>query len=240
MKGTEEQVLLEDDLKIEEGFNDAIDDLRKSLGIEEEKESSEEELEKAKGKKAKGKKAPPFKKEEEESEEVEEEESEEEESYRKSIEETLMEEPEAAAAMDVEPFLLQLAKAIDEGQVQSEAAIDMRFKSLEKIIKNMGIAAVASAELQKSTRDMIKQIGDMPIPSGSVKRLEKARFEVVDGNPQEFDTREVLAKSRDWVKTGKIDLMEAGNIEGRVNKNLLGRVNDRLDQKVAALMREAS
>jgi len=45
-------------------------------------------------------------------------------------------------------------------------------------------------------------------------------------------------KSRDWLRTGKIDLGEAGNIEGRINKNLLGRVNDRLDQKVAALMRE--
>lgn len=233
MKGTEEQVLLEDDLKIETGFNDAIDDLRKSLGIEE--EESPEELEKAKGKKA-----PPFKKEEDEPEEDEPEEDEEDEKYRKSIEDTLREEPEAAAAMDVEPFLLQLAKAIDEGQAQSDAVNDIRFKRLEKIVKSMGAAAVASAELQKSTRDMIKQIGDMPIPSGSVKRLEKARFDSVEGNPQEFDTREVLAKSRDWIKTGKIDLMEAGNIEGRINKNLLGRVNDRLDQKVAALMREAS
>jgi hypothetical protein len=235
MKGTEEQVLLEDDLKIETGFNDAIDDLRKSLGIEEEKSPEElEELEKAKGKK------PPFKKEEDEPEEDESEEDEEDEKYRKSIEDTLREEPEAATAMDVEPFLLQLAKAIDEGQAQSDAVNDIRFKRLEKIVKSMGAAAVASAELQKSTRDMIKQIGDTPIPSGSVKRLEKARFDSVDGNPQEFDTREVLAKSRDWIKTGKIDLMEAGNIEGRVNKNLLGRVNDRLDQKVAALMREAS
>lgn len=234
MKGTEQEVLLEDDLEIEKGFNDAIDDLRKSLGqeVKEGEEESKEELEKAK--------APPFKKKDEEEPEEEEEEEEEDEKYRKSIEDTLREEPEAAAAMDVEPFLLQLAKALDEGRAQSDKTVDTRLKKIEKLVKSIGTAALASAELQKSTRDIVKQIGGTPIPSGSVKRLQKARFEVADGNPQEFDTHEVLAKSRDWLKTGKINLIEAGCIEGRINKGLLGRVNDRTDQKVAALMREAS
>lgn len=236
MNGTEEKVLLEDDLVIEKGFNDAIDGLRKSLGMDDTEKI--EDLSKAK------KVTPPFKKKDEGGEEPEkdekgeeepeEEEEDEGEEYRKSIEDTLAEEPEAAAAMDVEPFLLQLAKAIDE----SLCGVVDRVGKVEKLVKSIGVASLASAELQKSTRDIVKQISGQPIPSGSIKRLAKARFDSVDGNAREYDTQEVLMKSRDWIKTGKINLMEAGNIEGRVNKNLLGKVNDRLDQKVASLMKE--
>ena len=231
MNGIEEKVLLEDNLVIEKGFNDAIDGLRKSLGMKDDGES-QEELEKAK------KGAPPFKKEdeggEEEPEKDEDEEEEEEKEYQKSIEEMLGEEPEAAAAMDVEPFLLQLAKAIDESMISVFAKVDRT----EKLVKSMGVASLASAELQKSTRDMVKQIGGMPVASSSIKRLQKARFDNADGTPLEVNPANVLAKSRDWVKEGKINLMEAGKIEGRVNKNLLGKVKDPLDQKVAELMKE--
>jgi len=233
MNGTEEQVLLEDDLVIEKGFNDAIDGLRKSLGVDDDGDGSIEDLNKAK------KGAPPFKKEDEGDEEPEKDEDddddEEGEEYRKSIEDILGEEPEAAAAMDVEPFLLQLAKAIDE----SLGGVIGRIGNVEKLVKSMGMASLASAKLQKSTRDMVKQIGGQPVPSGSVRPLQKARFEGGEGS-HEYDTRNVLVKSRDWVKTGKINLIEAGAIEGRINKNLLGKTNDRLDQKVDALMREGN
>lgn len=226
--GTNNEVLLQDDLDIEKGFNDAISDLRKSLG----QSGGGENLRKAK-KNDDG--DDESKAEEAIEEEVEEEEDEEEEeSYRKSIEDSLREEPEAAAAMDVEPFLLQLAKAIDE----SMASMGSRVGKVEKMVKSIGNATVASADLQKAMRDSINKISETPVPSSSVKRLQKARFEGSDGNPQDFDTKEVLAKSRDWLKTGKLNLTEAGNVEGRINKGLLGRVNDKLDQKVAALMRE--
>lgn len=214
--GTNQEDVLLDELDIEKGFNDAIDDLRKSLSL------SAGELRKAKDDKA----------EEYESEDEDSEEDEGEEEgmpYRKSIEATLREEPEAAAAMDVEPFLLQLAKAIDE----SNAELVRRVDQIERLTKSIGMAAVASSDLQKSTRDLVKQIGGTPVPSGSMKRLEKARF---DGAGKDFDTRDVLVKSREWYREGKIDLTEAGLIEGRINKGLLGRVNDRVDQKVAALM----
>jgi len=233
--GTKEEVLLKDNLDIEKGFNDAIDDLRKSLGQETEPgegDDKKENLDKA------GKVPPQFDKKKnedakpEEDEEEEEEENEDEKSYRKSIEETLKEEPQAAAAMDVEPFLLQLAKAIDEGIEQLEKAVSARVGKVEKLVKSIGSATLATAELQKSTRDMVKQIGEQPVASGSLRQLQKARF---DENT-EVDTRVVLAKSREWVRDGKIDLNEAGNIEGRINKGLLGKVRDALDQKVAALM----
>jgi len=228
-------VILQDDLGIEKGFNDAMDDLRKSLG--QDVEEPKEDLTKA------GKTPPQFQKKRrkgDEPEEEDKEDEEEEEEARKSIEDTLREEPEAAAAMDVEPFLLQLAKAIDEGISQLEKAVGIRVGKVEKLVKSIGVATMASAELQKSTREIVKQIGGTPLPSGSVKRLQKARFDGTDGNPQEFDTRLVLQKSQDWVKQGKIDLLEAGTIESRINKGSLGRSNDRLDQKVAALMREVA
>jgi len=226
-------VTLTDDLDIEKGFNDAIADLRKSLAPED-----KDDLTKAGDDYPKGKKLP--KKEDEDPEEDKDEEDEDEEnmSYRKSLEDTLREEPEAAAAMDVEPFLLQFAKAIDEGIEQLHKSVNSRVGRVEKLVKSMGNATIASAELQKSTREMVKAIGEQPVGSSSVKRLEKARFEIVGGDPAEFDTRNVLNKSQDWVKTNRIDLTEAGMIEGRINKGLLGKVNDRLDQKVAALMRE--
>jgi len=241
IKEAEENVLLKDDLDIENGFNDAIDGLRKSLGGEDGEKPEEGE---AAEDLSKAKKAPPFKKKVEDGEEAEEDDDEDDEGkkkpYRKSIEDTLREEPEAAAAMDVEPFLLQLAKAIEESREEDRAIFAKEFAKVEKLVKSIGTAALASAELQKSTRDIVKKIGNQPVVSGSVRQLKKSRFEATDGDPQEFDNRETLQKSQDWLKTGKIDIMEAGLIEGRINKNLLGRSNDRLDQKVAALLREAS
>lgn len=225
--GTKDESL-QDDLELETGFNDAIDNLRKSLS------RSGSVLQKSKDEEVKDEEEDKEEdKEEGEEEGYEDEEEEEKPRMKKSIEDILREEPEAAAAMDVEPFLLQLAKAMDT----SMGAISKKVAEIEKMTKSIGMATLASSELQKSTRDLVKGIGDQPLPTSSVRRLEKARFGAGD-EKKEFDTREVLSKSRDWVKTGKIDLIEAGNLEGRINKGLLGKVNDRLDQKVSALLRE--
>ena len=95
-------VLLEDDLAIESDFNDAIDSLRKSL--------SEESGSLIKSKKITKKFDGDEGDEEPEEDEGDEEEEEEVEKSRKTIEDTLMEDNEAAAAMDVEPFL-QIGRA---------------------------------------------------------------------------------------------------------------------------------
>jgi len=214
---------LQDDLEMETGFNDAINDLRKSLGRPEKAELNKSEAEE-----------PEDEDEGEEGgEEGEGEEGEEgdEEGMKKSMSDRLREDPEAAAAMDVEPFLNQLAKSLDSAM----ATLGKRIAQVEKLTKSIGAATLANSELQKSTRDMVKSIGDQPLPAQGLKRLEKARFGTEE---KEIDTRELLVKSRDWVKTGKMDLIEAGSLEGRINKGLVGRVNDRLDQKVAALLRE--
>lgn len=227
--GTKDESL-KDDLDMESGFNDAINDLRKSLG----QPAKKADLKKSEDGDRDDKPPAKDQDEEPESEDDEGEEDEgEEEGMKKSIEDRLREEPEAAAAMDVEPFLLQLAKAMDEAMT----GIAKRIGKVEKLTKSIGSATLASVELQKATRDFVKSIGDQPMPSGSLRRLEKARFGEGD-KATEIDTRDVLAKSRDWVKTGRMDLIEAGNLEGRINKGLLGKVNDHLDQKVSALLKE--
>lgn len=223
----EQEVLLDDDL-IERDFNEALNDLQKSL-------KSTGSLSKAKRSKSKD-----YDEEDDAETEVdvdveveEEDEEEDDDDMEKSLSDIISEDPEAAAAIEISDFLGQLVKAIDE----SVAQMGNRVRNVEKLVKSQARMAEQTAILQKSTRDMVKQIGGQPVASNSVKRLEKSRFETPEGE-KDFDNNAVLIKSRDWVRTGKLDLNEAGMIEGRINKGRLGRVNDRLDQKVAALMRE--
>jgi glucan-binding YG repeat protein len=93
-----QEVLLDDDL-IEKDFNDALESLQKSLKLEKAKDEDEDDEKSY---------------EESDAEEDEDESEEDEKEMEKSISDILAEDPEAAAAMDVEPFLRQLAKAIDE------------------------------------------------------------------------------------------------------------------------------
>jgi Fe-S cluster assembly scaffold protein SufB len=224
---TEKENVLDETL--EESFNDAMADLQKSL----DDESVDQPLSKAK-------KSPDEAPEDEEGyqegaedEDEDEDEDEEKGKMNKSIEELLSEDPESAAAMDIEPFLVQFVKALDE----SLSGIRTKVGQVEKLAKSIGKATLASASLQKSMQDTIVRIGETPVSSQSVRALRKARFE---GEENEVDTREVLSKSRDWVKKGSISLLEAGNLERRINKNLLGKVGDDLDNKVKALMKEGN
>lgn len=218
MGTNQDDVLLEDNL--EDGFNDALADLRKSLNLDEEKPL---------------RKAEDSDEEEEPEEDEETEEDEDEESYQKSISDILAEDPEAAAAMDVEPFLAQLAKAIDESIGELNKSFSKKISRVEKLAKSQANVVLQSAELQKSMRDMVEQIGGQPLPTSSVRRLNKSRFN--GGDDPQYNSRDVLTKSREWLRGGKIDLTEAGMIESRLNKGLLGRQKDALDQKVTALMK---
>jgi len=221
-----QEVLLDDEL-IEKDFNDALTDLQKSL-----ESDSEESL-----RKAKDDDEPKGKSKDAEDEDESEEEEEEDMDYEKSISEILAEDPNAAAAIDVEPFLRQLTKAMDETIMQLSKSMQAKFNRVEKMVKSQGEVLLMTAKLEKSTADMIRQIGGTPVRSQSVKVLNKSRFE---GGKVEYDNMTVLQKSREWVRAGKIDLTEAGMIEGRINKNQLGNRNDRVDQKVEALMKEGN
>ena len=225
MKGTEHEVLLDDEL-IEEDFNAALSNLQKALGTGETLHKSKDEEDDEQ---------PAKSSDAEEDEDESEEEEEEDMDYEKSMDEYLAEDPEASAAMDVEPFLRQLVKAIDE-TVNSVAA---RVRKVESLVKSQGEALVQVARLEKSTSDMVRQIGGQPVQSNSVRVLAKSRFGEGE-SAAEFDNMDVLVKSREWLRNGKIDLTDAGRIEGRINKGLLGKSGDPLDQKVATLMKEGN
>lgn len=221
---TNKDKLLDDEL-IDKDFNDALSDLQKSL----EPDEKVDELQKAK------KVAP--KAEEDEDEGEDEGEDEEDEEYTKSIADILDEDPDASAAIDVEPFLRQLVKAVDESITEINKSVSKKIATLEALVKSQSAVLLQTAKLEKSTNDTIKAIGKQPVPSKSVTTLAKSRFGD-DDNASEYSNMDVLAKSRDWVKDHKISLIDAGKIEGRINKGKLGTVGDRLDQKVAELMKE--
>lgn len=210
--------------ELEKGFNEALEDLQKAM----KKKVVEEE-------------ADEYEDEPEGDEEIPEDEGEEEEEEeppkryaRKSIPDILSEDPEAAAAMDVEPFLVQFAKAVDE----RVRAVEKRVESTQELLKSQSKLMVQLAKLQKANQDLIKSIGDTPVPSNSVVRMFKStKF---DQNSPAVSGLEVLAKSREWVRLGKVDLVEAGIIENRINKGLLFKVNDKIDAKVQNLLKEGN
>jgi hypothetical protein len=224
----QEEIL--DDADLEKSFNESLEDLKKSLGDEEEQE--EEDLEKAK-------KNPPKKSDAEPEDEEEAEEEEEEEGYeekvKKSIEDQLGEDPEAEAAMDVEPFLRSLVKSIDEAIQNVRKEIIGKIAEAECLLKSQGKLLVAQAKLQKSVQEKVDKVANTPIPSNSLRALQKSRFEAGEKNI-ELSGVEILEKSRNWIREGKIDLVEAGIIESRVNKGTIGKVDDVTDKKVKNLL----
>jgi hypothetical protein len=231
---TKETLNFED---LEKSFNDNMEDLRKSLGVKEvEDEKPKVKLEKASDSKK------DFDDNAEESDEEEEEEEEEDDgkkdmSYKKSmptIEEQLAGDEQAEAAMDVSPFLHQLVKALDK-----------RFEAIQKSIgvvhtlsKSIGHAQLSVMELSKSSTDTVNRIAQEDRQVVGLKRLQKSRFESENG-AIEVTGNEVLIKSQTWLSEKKINLLEAGQLENRVNKGILGKVDDSLDRKVAELMKEA-
>lgn len=229
---TGEAVVDLDDL--EKSFNASLDDLRKSLGLEDE---DQEVLPLSKAKSSK--KAMDYDDDAddaEESEDDEEEEDEDEEvevNVKKSLEDELAEDPEAEAAMDVAPFLKALVDAIENRFARMEKSV----AAVTSLAKSIGSATVAQMELSKSQTDTVQKIAKQDRKVAGLQRLNKSRFDGDDG-PVEVSGTAVLEKSRDWLRTGAIDLTEAGMIEARVNRGSLGTNNDRLDQKVAGLIKK--
>ncbi|KKK96903.1 hypothetical protein LCGC14_2658100, partial [marine sediment metagenome] len=176
--------------------------------------------------------------EDEEEEEVDDKEAK---GVKKSIDDFLAEDPEAEAAMDVSPFLAQLTKAvkaIEERVDGLQKSISDKMVGVETMLKAQGKATYLQMELQKSQRTTVELIAKEDREVGGMLRMRKSRF---DGEGSvNIDGPTVLEKSREWVAEKKIDILEAGLIEQRVNKNSLGTYKDDLDSKVERLIKEAS
>ena len=214
-----------EDTKLDESWNQAMESLRKSIGepapvAEEDDESKvQSDLKKAV------------------SEEIVEEEVEVDEDLYKSLEDYVSEDPEAEAAMDVAPFLRQLVKSLDSVVADTRKTLAKEIETVKEMTKAHARLAIENATLQKSVHETLERIGQQPIKSGSVKALQKSRFEASEGDKQ-MDAPTILSKSTRWLVNGKIDAVDAGKIEARLNKGTLFTNGDALDKKVETLLKE--
>ena len=240
MEGNGTETLNFEDLT--KAFDEQLEEFKKAYGGSEEIEGSEAQLEKAKGGKKAKLNAPDFEEnEDDEAEEEEEVDDEEAKGVKKSIDDFLAEDPEAEAAMDVSPFLAQLAKAIKaiEERVDGlQKSISDKMVGVETMLKAQGKATYLQMELQKSQRTTVESIAKEDREVSGMMRMRKSRF---DGEEAvNIDGPTVLEKSRQWITEKKIDILEAGLIEQRVNHGNLGTYKDDLDNKVERLIKEAS
>lgn len=153
------------------------------------------------------------------------------EEFEKSLEDEISElDEEAEIAMDVEPFLKSFVEAVDE-KLQKLGTKIARVHTLQKA---QGDVLVASAEMQKSTNEAARKIGDSAIPPKSVLSKATQRFES-DGGEIEMNRMQILKKSHDLVKAGTLDVLTATKIENRLNKNmpLTDEMKQALTQKPA-------
>jgi len=197
--------------KLEKGWNDAIAEMRKSFGDEPEEKAGKEDLRKAS-------------KDEDDSDSDEGEASDSDESpppksTKKSLADEIAElDPEAEAAMDIEPYLKSFAVAVDEKITSSTADIpELRkaVKELTKMVKVLGKAVLVGTEMQKSTREELGKIGELDIPSMSRLRKSRDRFEV-DGT-EKMSRTEVLSKAMELQGQGKLSFHDVTLLEGRLN-----------------------
>lgn len=155
--------------------------------------------------------------EEEEEAGEEEEEGKKPEKAKKSLPDLIAEDdPEAEAAMDIEPFLKSLAKQIGEKTTTLEDAV----ASLTKMVRVQGKALLSSMEMQKSLQEQVAIIGGQPVPVKGV--LQKSggadRFASPQGGEKPLDKQTVMLKAMDLQRQGKIDSRMITILEGRLNK----------------------
>lgn len=210
---TEETV---DPALLQKSWNESLEELRKSVNPD------AEALEKAKKPKVAA-----FEADEEEGEEednVGEEEDEageaeekgkgkKKEVAKKSLsDEIAADDPEAEAAMDIEPFLKSLAKKIGEKTTTLEQAVT----DLTKMVRIQGKALLSSMDLQKAIQDQVAVIGGQPVPTkGTLQKSTTARF--AEGEKAELTKQEVMLKAMDLQAKGKIDMHTVTILEGRMN-----------------------
>ena len=200
----------------EKSFDDSVDALSKLLNGN--PADVTEDLSKAKKKEEDA----PVDLDANDGEDDDDEEDEDEPKVKKSLPDALAEIPEVAEAMDVEPFLRELAKSIDARFVTLEKSITTLKKGIanvDSLSKAQGQLLVNSAELMKATNDTIEKIGETPVKSTSILRKGGDRFpESTEGKRMGRD--EILNKALELKTKGKLSVTDVTKIEGRLNKGL--------------------
>jgi len=181
--------------------------------------------------------------EEDESEEPEETEEEAEEESEEEAEETPVEksraakkaktlaaevsgrDPEAAAAMDVEPFLKALTASIDERLQSLNKSVSARLFQIEKSVtsiinlqKSQAGAIVAEGNLLKSLTGTDDDSRNEPLERQSV--LTNERFQKSVKGAEDITLIEARSKLVELAKSKALNPMQVSIVEGRLNKGL--------------------
>ena len=232
-KKNQEVVTIEE---LEKSWNDSKAALRALLGIEEvqkstpdetvkEEKSAEVVLEKAEDKKEPPKKEDEKKDEPKEDEDEEDEETEDEpkKDVKKSLEDSVSEDSEAEAAMDVEPFLRQLVKSLDEKFTAISTAIEtiaVEAKGNSTTQKTLAKALSDLGDQQMLIANTVEAIGGQPVPSRSILRKSKERFEEVKPSVVSGTREQILDKALKLSAAGKLEPIWVTKIENRLNKGI--------------------
>lgn len=220
METRDNEVTLED---LEKSWNDSKAALADLLGVDELRKSSDdveadEELSKAKDKDM--------------DYDEEDEDEDEDDDMEKSLEDTMSEDSDAEAAMDVEPFLRQLVKSLDE----KFASLEAQIKAGKNTDKAFAKAISSIGDQQMLIANTVEAIGGQPVPSKSVLRKSGDRFEAQNedaGDELNMTRDQILAKSLELRKDGKLEMRDVTKIETRLNKGIA------LDPRVVKLLKEA-
>lgn len=219
---------------LEKSWNEAMDELKKSVAPEIDEDTSTAAAASSEGddagqpaedlSKAKSSKKPSEVSDEDGEEDYDEEE---EEDYdeeppkgkgkgkmNKSLEDYISEDDEASIAMDVEPFLKQLVKSIDAVLNDKVKGLSLKkeIAELKKSVNVQGKALLATSQLQKSIDDKLLKFGKSPIPSSTVLRKS-----IKVSENKEMTKLEVMNKATELCKSGKLSTRDVITIEGRLN-----------------------
>jgi len=208
---------------MEKSFNDSKDALNALLGDEpvEETPAVEPTEELDKSKKEDEPEVPKNAEDEDEEDEDED--------VEKSLSDSVASDPEAEAAMDIEPFLKALVtglndkfESLEKKVTKKLGAVSKSLNKVEGLAKAQAQMAVASADLQKAMSDTVEKIGETPVPSGSVLRKGGDRFDSDTGEDKGLDMSkdDILNKALALARDGKLDPMDVTKIEGRLNKGM--------------------
>jgi len=133
--------------------------------------------------------------------------------------------PEAAAAMDVEPFLKALTASIDERLQSLNKSVSARLFQIEKSVtsiinlqKSQAGAIVAEGNLLKSLTGTDDDSRNEPLERQSV--LTNERFQKSVKGAEDITLIEARSKLVELAKSKALNPMQVSIVEGRLNKGL--------------------
>lgn len=222
--------------ELEKSWNDSRDTVKALLGEEDTLEVVEkaltddeiEALEKSEDKVSQDGEDDDSESDDDEEEEVDDKEAE---GVKKSLEDSMDLNPDASAAMDVEPFLRELVKGIDTqfSSIQTMVTeISERTDALQKSTDEANSLQKATAklvmtygDLQKSMSETVEAIGNAPKKTSTVLRKSGEKYPETKEEAVMPATKDaILQKATKLREEGKLSVRDVTKLENRLNKGI--------------------